>query len=117
MRTIAAALLAGLLAGAANAGGIQMELAGSGRTLWVVTGSQVLRVDAASGRILARPRPGGSYPLEVAVAGGAAWVGCVENGFVEGALSRIDLATGRVTTALRVRDGAVGAVAVGGGFA
>lgn len=121
MRTIAAALctgvVAGLLAGAAGAGGIQIELAAAGRTRWVVTGSEVLRVDGASGRILARPRPGGSYPLEVAVGGGAAWVGCVENGFVDGALSRIDLATGRVTTALRVRDGAVGAVAVGGGSA
>lgn len=121
MRTIAAALctvvVAGVLAGASGAGGIQIELAASGRTLWIVTGSEVLHVEAVSGRILARPRPGGSYPLDVAVGGGAVWVGCVEDGFVAGSLSRIDLATGRVTTALRVEDGVVGAVAVGGGSA
>jgi hypothetical protein len=121
MRALAAALctvgLVGLLAGSSTAGGIEVHLAASGRTLWVTTGSQVLRVDGASGRVLARPRPGGSYPLAVAVGGGAAWVACVENGFVAGALSRVDLATGRVTTRLRTRDGVVGDVAVGGGSA
>lgn len=121
MRKIVAALVAclvaSLVAGAANAGGIEIRLAAADRMLWVTTGSQVLRVDASTGTIVARPRPGGSYPLRVAVGGGAAWVSCVENGFVAGALSRVELATGRVTTRLRVRDGVVGDVAVGGGSA
>jgi hypothetical protein len=114
---LAASLVAVLAAGGAGAGGIQLELLGAGRSLWVVNGSQVLRVDASDGRVLARPRVGGSYPLELALGGGAVWVSSVENGFVAGALSRIDLATGRVTTALRVRDGIVGDVAFAGGSA
>jgi hypothetical protein len=84
MRVLAAALctvgLAGLLAGSSTAGGIEVRLAAGGRTLWVTTG---LRMDGASGKVLARPRPGGSRVSDAA-----------------GALLRVDPGTGRARTVL-----------------
>src|SRR5438094_929689 len=78
------------------------------------------RLEGETIRLTARPRSrliqvGSSYPLQVALAGGAAWVAGVENRFVAGALSRVELASGHSSVVLRSRRGPVFAVAASGG--
>src|SRR5437870_7595777 len=58
---------------------------------------------------------GAAYPLSVALAGGAAWVASVENGYVWGTLSRIDERTGKVRVVWRRRGSSVQYVAAGAG--
>lgn len=109
------AVLALLAAPPARAGGDFVDLAAGRSTVWFVGAFGVRAIDAGSGRIVARPRLAhASYPLSVAVAGGAVWVASVENGFVAGKLTRIDLRTGRMRVVLRTA-GSVQAVSAGAG--
>jgi hypothetical protein len=106
---LAAALV---VAAPAQAGGDFVDLSVHGTRVWFVGEFGVRELDARSGRVVASPRlANASYPLSVAVAGGAAWVASVENGFVAGKLSRIDLASGRIRTVFRQEDGSVQYVA------
>lgn len=95
-RALALVALALVLASPAYAGGSFVDLARQGNHLWFVGEFGVREVDARNGRILAAPRlNGAAYPTSVAVAGGAAWVASVQNGYTAGELTRIDLRTGR----------------------
>src|SRR5919204_1141378 len=100
---------------AARAGGDFVDLA-VGARVWFVGPEGVRSLDSHSGRTLSSPQlVGGAYPLSVALAGGAAWIASVENGYVWGTLSRIDLRTGKVRVVWRRRDSSVQYVAAGAG--
>src|SRR5918912_1058229 len=116
-RTALLLVAAGVLVGAppARAGGDFTDLAVGGR-VWFVGSGGVRSLDAGTGRTLSRPQlVGPAYPLSVALAGGAAWIASVENGYVWGTLSRIDLRTGKVRVVWRRRDSSVQYVAAGAG--
>src|SRR5947208_3303642 len=100
---------------AALAGGVPVQLAAAGDKIWTCSDAGLVVLDAGTGLILRHPRVGSSYPLQVALAGGAAWVAGVENRFVAGALSRVELASGHSSVVLRSRRGPVFAVAASGG--
>jgi hypothetical protein len=105
-----------LLAPAATAGGDFVDLAVGSTRVWFVGEPGVREFDARTGRTLASPRlVGAPYPLSVALAGGAAWVASVENGYVWGTLTRIDIHTGRTRVLWRKPDSAVQYVAAGAG--
>ena len=111
---IAAVALA--FAPTALAGGDFVDLAVHGSTIWFVGEFGVRGLDTRSGRTVAAPvLVQASYPLSVAVAGGAVWVASVENGYVDGKLTRIDLRTGRKRVVLREPPGSVQYVAAGAG--
>ena len=117
-RTALLLLLGGVLAAvpAARAGGDFVDLAVGGARLWFVGGSGVRSLDPRTGRTLSRPQlVGAAYPVSVALLRRAAWVASVENGYVWGTLSRIDLRTGRVRVIWRRRDSSVQYVAAGAG--
>ena len=103
-----AAMVVGALAlpAVGSAGGPGLLLAAGDGTLWASDDSGrvpgVFQLDPGSGSILRRPRPSQRYPVALAVGGGAAWIGSVANGYVAGALTRVDLKTGRTTTRLRL---------------
>ncbi len=100
----------------ARAGGDFVNLAVNGRRVWFVGPSGVRSLDVRSGRTRSMPRlVGAPYPLSVTVAGGAAWVASVENGYVWGTLSRIDERTGSVRVVWRKQGSAVQYVAAGAG--
>jgi DNA-binding beta-propeller fold protein YncE len=72
-------------------------VASAGASVWVVCAlGDLVRVDAASGRVIARRRPGpaAADPPDLAVAQGAVWVAGL------GRLLRVDLASGQVTATI-----------------
>src|SRR5713101_7825762 len=110
-------LVAVLLApAAARAGGDFVDLAVGSSRVWFVGGAGVRELDARTGRTISTPRlVGVPYPLSVTLAGGAAWVASVENGYVWGTLSRIDLRTRRPRVIWRKYKSSVQYVAAGSG--
>ncbi len=101
---------------ATHAGGEFVDLAVGGGRVWFAGPPGVRSLDAGTGRIRSMPRLAGApYPLSVTVAGGAAWVASVENGYVWGTLSRIDERTGEVRVVWRRRGSSVQYVAAGAG--
>ncbi|MGH3002646.1 MAG: hypothetical protein ACRDM1_08320 [Gaiellaceae bacterium] len=115
-RTVLLVLLASLATSpAALAGGDFVDLAADGSHVWFVGEPGVRELDASTGRTLSAPNVVAPYPLSVALASGAAWIAGVENGFVEGTLSRIDLHTGKVRVVWRTPAGSVQYVAAGAG--
>jgi hypothetical protein len=117
MGRLAVVLLAALLfAPCALAGGDFVDLTVAGGSAWFVGPFGIREVDAATGRTRYAPQPvEDSYPQSVALAGGAAWVATVANGFVDGKLVRIDRSTHRTRIVLRVPKGSVLYVAAGAG--
>lgn len=112
------AVIVAVLLGAprARAGGDFVDLAVGSTRVWFVGEPGVRELDASSGRTVASPPlVGAPYPLSVALAGGAAWVASVENGYVWGTLNRIDLHSHRVRVLWRRRDSSVQYVAAGVG--
>lgn len=103
MRAFVVAVAVGLVAvSGASAGGDFADLTAHGATVWTVGVFGLRELDARSGRTLYVPQPANArYPLSVAVAGGAAWVASVENGYVDGEVTRIDLRTHRSRVVLR----------------
>jgi hypothetical protein len=100
----------------ARAGGDFVDLAVGGGRVWFVGPPGVRALDARSGRTLSTPMlRGAAYPLSVTIAGGAAWVASVENGYVWGTLSRIDARTGQVRVVWRKEGSSVQYVAAGAG--
>ena len=100
----------------AHAGGDFVDLAATGSRVWFVGEPGVRELDAQTGRTLAQPNlVGAAYPLSVTLAGGAAWVASVENGYVWGTLTRIDSRTGTVRVLWRKPDSSVQYVAAGAG--
>src|SRR4051794_8498575 len=113
---VAVALAIGSLIAApvARAGGDFIDLAAGPDRVWVVGAAGVNTLDARTGRTLAEPALiRTAYPLSVALAGGAAWIASVENGFLWGTLSRIDARTGATRVVWRRRDSSVQYVAAG----
>jgi hypothetical protein len=101
---------------AVQAGGDFVDLAVVDGRVWFAGPSGVRSLDAVTGRRLSMPRlVGAAYPLSVAVAGGAAWIASVENGYVWGTLSRIDERTGRVRVVWRRQGSSVQSVTAGAG--
>jgi hypothetical protein len=114
--TVAAALAALVVASPAAAGGSFADLAVGGSHVWFVGEPGVRKLDARTGRTLAMPPPtSAAYPISVTLAGGAAWVASVDNGYVDGTLSRIDERTGRAHVVWRRAAGSVQYVAAGAG--
>src|SRR5436190_21851599 len=113
---LAAVAVVLLMPAAARAGGDFVDLAVSSARVWFVGEPGVHELDARSGRTLAMPRlVGAPYPLSVTLAGGAAWVASVENGFVWGTLTRIDARTRERRVLWRKPDSSVQYVAAGAG--
>ncbi len=105
-----------LAAPLARAGGDFVDLAVGSTRVWFVGEPGVRELDARTGRTIASPQlVGAPYPLSLTLAGGAAWVASVENGYVWGTLSRIDLRTHRVRVLWRKQDSSVQYVAAGVG--
>jgi hypothetical protein len=98
---------------AARAGGDFVDLAAGGGRIWFVGEPGVLELDARTGRTLFSAPVTSTYPQSVALAGGAAWIAGVENGFVQGTLTRIDLPTRRMRVVWREPSGSVLYVARG----
>jgi hypothetical protein len=113
---LAAGAVVLLTPAAARAGGDFVDVAVGSSRVWFVGEAGVHELDARTGRSLATPRlVGAPYPLSVTLAGGAAWVASVENGYVWGTLSRVDTRTGKVRVVWRKRDSSVQYVAAGAG--
>jgi hypothetical protein len=105
-----------LAAPLAIAGGDFVDLAVGNTGVWFVGEPGVRELDAHSGRTIASSQlVGAPYPLSVTLAGGAAWVASVENGYIWGTLSRIDLRTHRVRALWRKQDSSVQYVGAGAG--
>jgi hypothetical protein len=101
---------------AARAGGDFVDLAVGGAHVWFVGEPGVHELDARNGGTLATPQlVGAADPLSVTLAGGAAWVASVENGYVWGTLTRIDTRTGKAHVLWRKRNSSVQYVAAGAG--
>lgn len=115
--SLAAVVVVVLLAAPlARAGGDFLDLAVGSTRVWFVGELGVRELDARSERTTASPQlVGAPYPLSVTLAGGVAWVASVENGYVWGTLSRIDLRTHRVRVLWRKQDSSVQYVAAGAG--
>lgn len=110
------ALLLLILTPPARAGGDFVDLAASTSRVWFVGEPGVRELDAQTGHILKAPGLAGApYPLSVALAGGAAWVATVENGYVWGTLTRIDTKTGKTRVLWRKPSSSVQYVAAGAG--
>jgi hypothetical protein len=113
----AAATAALLVPAGARAGGVPVQLAAVGSTLWSVSDSGLLAVDPRTGTIVARPAMPYASPVRIAAGAGALWVASVANGYGEGAVTRIDGRRRRATTRLRLRRQGVYDVCAGGGAA
>ena len=105
-----------LAAPLARAGGDFVDLAVGSTRVWFVGEPGVRELDARSGRTIASPQlVGAPYPLSITLAGGAAWIASVENGYVWGTLTRIDLRTHHMRVLWRKQDSSVQYVAAGSG--
>lgn len=111
-----AAALALALATTALAGGVPVELAISGRTLWAVTDAGLRAVDLRTGRVAEGPTTPFPFTFRLAAGDGSVWVASVANGFVSGAVSRIEMDTGRATVVLRLPHEPVWDVCANGGL-
>jgi hypothetical protein len=116
---LATAIAAAVVLAAAapvHAGGQMVDLAVGGDRVWLVGDPGIQVLSASTGHTVAAPTlPDAAYPLSVALAGGAAWVGSVANGFVDGTLTRIDTRTGKERIVWRKPDSSVQYVAAGAG--
>jgi hypothetical protein len=118
--TLVGALLAAIVvlvvAPLAQAGGDFVDLAVGSSRVWLVGEPGVRVIDARTGRTLASPHlVGAPYPLSVTLAGGAAWVASVENGYVSGTLTRIDTRSGKTRVLWRKPESSVQYLAAGAG--
>ena len=117
MRLVVCAFAALWLAPAAIAGGVSVELAAVGSTLWSVSDAGLVAVDTRSGEVVARPLTPYAYPIRLSAFGGTLWVASVPNGFGSGAVTRIGAGRRRRATPLRLRRQGVFDVCAGPGVA
>ena len=115
-RAILVALSILAVTSAARAGGVPVAASPAGHVLWTVSDLGLRKVDTRTLRSTPGPDLPHPYAVDVATGGGAVWVASVENGYGSGAVSRIDLASGRVSTPLRLPHRGVFGLAVGGGY-
>jgi hypothetical protein len=112
---VAVGVAALTVAASALAGGVPVELAASGNTVWAVSDAGLSAVDARTGVRRMGPRTPYPYATRLAVSRGRVWVASVANGYVSGAVSRIDAGTHRAATVLRLQQQPVWDVCAGGG--
>lgn len=112
---VAVGLAALTVAASARAGGVPVELAASGHTVWAVSDAGLRAVDTRTGVSRAGPRTPYPYATRLAVSHGAVWVASIANGYVSGAVSRIEARTHRAATMLRLQRRPVWDVCAGGG--
>jgi len=112
---VAVGIAALTVAASALAGGVPIELAASGHMVWAVSDAGLSAVDARTGVSRAAPRTPFPYATRLAVSRGAVWVASIANGYVSGAVSRIDARTHRAVTMLRLPRWPVWDVCAGGG--
>jgi ligand-binding sensor domain-containing protein len=110
----AAAVVALVSSPGAQAGGVPVEVALAGRTIWTTSDSGLRVIDRATGKLLARPLSSRPYAVELAVGDGSVWVGTIENGYIAGSVDRFDLAGRHRRTPLRFPARAVYEIAFGG---
>jgi len=115
MRLVVCAFAVLWLAPAAIAGGVPVELAAVGPTLWSVSEVGLVAVDARTGAVVARPLTPYAYPIRLSAFGATLWVASVPNGFGSGAVTW--LGAGRRATPLRLRRQGVFDVCAGRGVA
>lgn len=115
MRLVVCVFAALWLAPAAIAGGVPVQLAAVGSTIWSVSEAGLVAVDGRSGAVVARPLTPYAYPVRLSAFGGTLWVASVPNGFGSGAVTRIG--AGRRATPLRLRRQGVFDVCAGPGVA
>jgi hypothetical protein len=108
-----AVVLALLLASVARAGGDQVDLAVQHGTVWTVGDFGVRAFDAQGATVYAPQPTAARYDLGVAIAGGAAFVASVANGFSDGEVTRIDLRSHATRIVWRRADAAAEYVAAG----
>ena len=117
MRCFTPFVAALVLAPAANAGGVPVELAAVGSTLWSVSDIGLVAVNVRSGAVVARPLTPYSSPIALSAFGGTLWVASVANGFGSGAVTRFGAVRGDRSTPLRLRRQGVFDVCAGRGVA
>jgi YVTN family beta-propeller protein len=95
-------------------GGIPVDGVFAGGSLWVTdsTGNQVIRIDPAKRRVVARI-PLGASPEDITAGAEGVWVRAAGSAELETTLSRIDAESGRVVARARTAGG--GALVAGGG--
>ena len=100
----------------AGAGGDFVDLVVAGSRVWTVGDFGIRSLDVRSGRSVYSPAPAAArYDLSVAVAGGAAFVASVANGYTNGEVTRIDLRTHATTVVWRRANASAQYVAAGAG--
>jgi hypothetical protein len=98
---IAVLAVAAVLAPAADAGGVPVQFAVSQTRIWAASDSGLHVLDTSTGRALSMPTTTYPYATEVVVGDGAGWIASISNGYLAGAINRIDLHTRRKTLAFR----------------
>jgi hypothetical protein len=112
----AAVLVALTLTASARAGGVPVELGSSGHVLWGVSDSGLRAYDTRTHASVAGPLTPYPYATHLAISGGSVWVASIANGYISGAVSRIDARTHRAATMLRLPHQPVWDICAGGGL-
>jgi hypothetical protein len=117
LATAAAVLVALTFTGPALAGGVPVQLAATGHLLWAVSDSGLTAFDTRTRtRVVVRSTTPYPYTTRLAASGGSVWVASIANGYISGAVSRIDARTHRARTMLRLAHQPVWDVCAGGGL-
>jgi hypothetical protein len=101
------------LAANAHAGGTNVAVAATAGQVWVTNGTDVLELDARTGRVERRVPARYPFTLDLGLSDGNVWVSSVEGGFTSGAVTRIPFEAGRVTHPLVLPGRPVYSLAVG----
>ena len=119
MRRLTLALLLALplacLPADAHAGGTNVAVAATAGHVWVTNGTNVLELDARTGRVERRVSARYPFTLDLGLSDGNVWVTSVEDGFTSGAVTRIPFEGGRVTHPLVLPSRPVYSLAVASG--
>jgi hypothetical protein len=109
--------LALVVVASARAGGVPVQLAATGNTVWAVSDSGLSAFDTRRKTlVVVVPRTPYPYTTRLVVSGRSVWVASIANGYISGAVSRIDARTQRATTMLRLPHQPVWDICAGGGL-
>ncbi|MDX6439452.1 MAG: hypothetical protein QOF45_2035 [Gaiellaceae bacterium] len=94
-----------------------MQLAATSNAVWAVSDSGLSVFDTRKQRsVVVVPRTPYPYTTRLAVSGRSVWVASIANGYISGAVSRIDARTQRATTMLWLPHQPVWDLCAGGGL-
>jgi hypothetical protein len=113
MRIALACVVSLFMASVAQAGGTSVNVAATAGRVWVTTGTNVVELDATTGRVLYRIKTRYPYPIEVGLSDGNVWTSSVANGFVSGAVTRSPFDSSATSEALVLPHRPVLGLAVG----